>query len=94
MTTVYTIKGHNGFLIVALGHAEGSPEVCSAVSMMMTTAANWTLANGYDGVQVLKDGQAMIFIPLEMRGSETVYNLMKVGFEGLIKSYPEYIKAG
>lgn len=92
MTTVRLIEDHDAYVWEAEGHATGSPESCAAVSMLMTMAANWTVANEYDGEQILEDGHAVVRIPKSLRGAKTVSSLLQVGFESLERAKKNYVQ--
>ena len=94
MTAVNLGETRESYVIEAEGHATGNQDVCAALSMLFTMAANWTIANGYDGEQVLEEGHARITIPRDMRGARTVFNLICVGIDSLAKNYGDYVKKG
>lgn len=94
MTTFYLTETRDGYEVKAEGHATGNQDVCAALSMLLTMAANWTIASGYEGEQVLEEGYAVVFIPKELRGARTVFNLIKVGIDSLEKNYGDFVKKG
>ena len=94
MTTVYLEESREAYVIEAEGHATGNQDVCAALSMLLTMAANWTVASGYEEEQVLSDGYARVVIPRELRGARTVFNLIKVGIDGLEKNFGDFVKKG
>ena len=92
--SVYTRDGGNE--LYAEGHATGSPEVCAAVSAILTTLAGW-LSNNPDSIDEdvrpeidLQPGDAYIFCKGDAR-CNAVFEAAVIGLLQLQQSYPDYI---
>ena len=84
MTKVRFTERKGRYRIECKGHA-GSQEVCSAVSMLLFTLANFV---GEKGSYSLESGDAFV----EYGGSRVPYDMCKGGFEMLARDYPENVK--
>ncbi len=85
MTNVKITKENKHYRIEAKGHATGSEQVCSAISMLMFTLANY-LSDIAD--YQLDDGDAYI----DWYGEDPLFDMAKGGFEMLARDYPDYVK--
>lgn len=91
MTKVYLCKGEEQSTIRCRGHATGSPEVCSAVSMLV-----YTMINDLEVLQVpreikIANGYADITFNRNEK-TDTLYDFMKLGFNMLHESYREFVQ--
>ena len=77
MTTVTFIEGASCLIVKAKGHAEDT-ETCAALSMILTTFANWAGKYGLTS-QKLEPGDATVAIPAD----ETAIELAEVAFQSL-----------
>lgn len=84
MTKVRFTEWKGRYRIECKEHA-GSQEVCSAVSMLLFTLANFV---GERGKFSLKSGDSYV----EYGGDRVPYDMIKGGFEMLARDYPENVK--
>ena len=85
MTVVKMKRDGEHYRIEAKGHATGSVEVCSAVSMLLFTLVNYVADRAdYD----LKSGHSWV----EWFGSPIPYDMISGGFQLLARDYPDYLK--
>lgn len=80
------------YSVSADGHATGSPQLCAAVSCLLYTLAGWlnTTKREQTTEMKLEDGNARLAWS-GGAGSETVMELMLIGFLQLQKTEPERI---
>lgn len=93
MTEVYAAGSGDRFLITAYGHATGSPEVCAAVSTLLTALAGY-LHNDRE-IETLECELAPGCGFLEFRGGErarAVYDMTVIGLLQLEKAQPEHLR--
>lgn len=82
--------------MIACGHATGSPEICAAVSAIMTALAGW-IENNRDHL----DGKEAIFVDLQEGDTcilftgddcaEAAFSVAEIGIAQLANSFPEYV---
>lgn len=92
MTRVYCEKDGNRYTVTAQGHAEGSPEVCAAVSGLLYALAGYLQNEKGIGElhgRVLPGDFSMVFDGDNR--AEAVYNMTLIGLLQIEKSHPEYI---
>lgn len=92
MTKAYVEKESNGFHIMLIDHADGSPEVCAAISCLAYTLAGW-LANN-PGIKVWEKELNPGFVSLRFgrtTESEIAFDMMCIGLLQLENSFPEYV---
>lgn len=89
MTHVTCAHGGGRYTVRAIGHAEGSPSVCAAVSAIMFTFAGWARNAHPDSEIVLESGNASVTVHGECGD---VYDAVCIGFIQLAKSFPEQVK--
>ena len=91
MTRVMLKKGRGHCTIICRGHAEGSPEMCAAVSCLVYSAAGWL--RNTTGAQILDErlepGDA--YISFTGFGAKWLYDFLAVGFLQLEQHDPEHI---
>lgn len=75
MTTVTFVEGASCLIIRAKGHAEDT-ETCAAISMLLTTFANWAANYGLTR-QKLEAGDSTVTIPAD----ETAVELADIAFQ-------------
>ena len=80
MTTVTMVRGPE-IVVRAKGHGVDT-ETCAALSITLTSLANWAANNGYPD-QKLEPGDAEIRFPASIPGAEAIYDLIEAAFEGL-----------
>lgn len=81
MTNVYCEQNKNRYLILADGHAVGSPEVCAAVSGLIYALVGYCL--NASGVQVLENSLAPGHALLRWQGgreAKAAFELCVIGF--------------
>ncbi len=80
------------YSVSADGHATGSPQLCAAVSCLLYTLAGWLNTTKREQITEmrLEDGSARLAWK-GGAGSETVMELMLIGFLQLRKTEPERI---
>lgn len=94
MTQVYCEKYGIRYKVRAKGHAEGSPEVCAAVSGLLYALAGY-LENGDGMMNIITRRMESGNVSLDFEGgirAEAVYNMALIGLLQIEKSHPEYIK--
>lgn len=91
MTRVYLEKDGKTYTIDCKGHAEGSPEMCAAISCLVYAVAGWTHnAKTVRHTERLTEGDVrLVFSGCEE--CETVFDLATVGFLQLEKLDPERV---
>lgn len=93
MTKVYCDKYAGRYKVRARGHAEGSPEVCAAVSGLLYALAGYL--ENQKGITTigrrLDSGDVSLTFDGGIR-AEAVYNMTLIGLMQIEKSHPEYIK--
>ena len=92
MVTVELLRDGITYTVTAKGHATGSPEMCAAVSTLMTTLAGWA-ANAKDA-RLLDDKLDPGSARVSWRGigaSSEVFRLVEIGLRQLAASYPALI---
>ncbi len=95
MTRVYCESHGNRYTVCARGHAEGSPQVCAAISGIMYALLGY-VKNAQDESTIaysdrLSDGD----VEIDFRGgenAEAVYDMAVIGLLQIEKSHPEYIR--
>ena len=80
MTTVTMLSGPV-YYIRAKGHGIDT-ETCAALSIVLTSLANWAAGHGYQD-QKLTPGDAEIRFPASIPGADTVFELAEIAFQGL-----------
>ena len=92
MTKVKLASADGLYVLIAKGHATGSPEVCAAVSCLLYTLAGW-LKNrkGEKRPCVCNMSEAHANIIWDGEGAETAFEIMMIGFLQLAKAFPKYI---
>lgn len=92
MTRVYCEKDGNWYTVQARGHADGSPEVCAAVSGLLYALAGY--AENDREIRILgrklESGDFSIVFMGRNR-AKAVYNMTLIGLLQIEKSHPEYI---
>ncbi len=96
MTYVYCDVGDEKYFLRAVGHAEGSPEVCAAVSSIVYALAGYlenakalNTAEVYD--QKLESGDVEIYFG----GDDTaraVFEMAVIGIMQIAKAHPELVQ--
>ena len=81
MTTVTIIEYDDAWEIEAKNHAD-TPEVCAAISMVLTTLANWELKYGEETASLLP-GDSRVVITRSGPGPEAICSLAELAFEAL-----------
>lgn len=84
MTKVKFTEWKGRYRIECEDHA-GSQEVCSAISMLLFTLANFVADKGNFS---LESGNSYV----EYGGSRVPYDMVKGGFEMLARDFPENVK--
>lgn len=93
MTEVYVAGCGDLYLVTACGHAEGCPEVCAAISALLTALAGY-LQNDKE-IETLECELAPGCGYLEFRGGErarAVYDLTVIGLLQLAEAKPKYLR--
>ena len=80
MTTV-TIACGPEIIVTAKGHGIDD-ETCAALSITLTSLANWAAGKGFPD-QKLEPGDAEIRFPASIPGAEAILELIELAFEGL-----------
>ena len=80
MTTVTLFDGPV-YYIRAKGHGIDT-ETCAALSIVLTSLANWAAGHGYPD-QKLTPGDAEIRFPASIPGADEIYKLAEIAFQGL-----------
>lgn len=98
MTTVITAKKRGAtYLIRARHHADGSPEVCAAVSGLLYALGGFL--NTYDGEEVVVDECRIRPADVTFRFSggeaaEAAFRMAHIGLLQIAASHPDYVKFG
>ena len=92
MTEITMKETPYDYVIIAKGHATGNQDVCAAISMMLTSVANWVVANGSEEEQKLEEGDAVVVIPKKLSGAKTIFSLCDMSFSQLEKNYGDFAK--
>ena len=91
MTTVTLSQSGHTYKVKAAGHAAGSPEVCAAVSALMTTLAGYA-ENCAVRLEVrLEPGDSEVIFS-GGREAAGVYEAMCIGFMQLAASYGDFLQ--
>lgn len=93
MTKVYCERYGSCFKVRARGHAEGSPEVCAAISSLLYALAGY-LENDKKITTIsrkLDSGDVYISFYGGIR-AWTVYDMTLIGLMQIEKSHPDHIK--
>lgn len=93
MMIAYCWNKGNWYTVQARGHADGSPEVCAAVSGLLYALAGY--AENDRKIRMLgrklESGDFSITF-LGRNQAKAVYNMTLIGLLQIEKSHPEYIK--
>lgn len=95
MTRVYCEKGGRRYTVTALGHADGSPEVCAAISGILYALLGYVKNAQDESMIVYSDRISSGDVAIDFRGgenAEAVYDMTLIGLLQIEKSHPEYIK--
>ena len=92
MTKAYIEKVDTGCHVMLIDHADGSPEVCAAISCLAYTLAGW-LANNQ--VKVYEKQLEPGFVSIRFaktHDSEVAFDVFCIGLLQLENSFPDYLK--
>ena len=95
MTEIICTEGRDNWRIEARGHATGSPEVCAAISNLVTAVAAWAMCR--EDVTVhesrLSSGEAVVAFTGEREVCRAVWELARVDAALLERDYPQFVRA-
>lgn len=94
MTMVYCEKDGNRYIVTARGHAEGSPEVCAAISGILYALLGYVKNAQDESTIAYSDRISSGDVAIDFRGgknAEAVYDMTLIGLLQIEKSYPEHI---
>lgn len=93
MTRVYCEKDGNRYTVCAGGHAEGSPQVCAAISGLLYALAGYV--ENEKGIRVLDRRIGSGDFSISFQGgerAEAVYDMAVIGLLQIEKSSPDHIR--
>ena len=88
MTAVRVCREGKRLWLSARGHAEGSPEICGAVSVLLQTLADSAVASGALLYVCLRDGLGELCV---CRGQEKEFELTCRALRLLSEDYGDYV---
>ncbi len=95
MTEIILQEGKDLWKIEAKGHATGAPEVCAAISNLMTAVAGWAMCRNDVTVHEsrLSSGEAVISFAGDRTACRAIWELAQVDALLLQQAYPQTVRA-
>jgi len=95
MTKVNITSSNNTISLVAIDHATGSQQVCTAISTLLYTLEGWLInnpASNKNHSSQMKDGYAFIEYEMLDEKCKAVTSAVVFGLMQIENSFPEYIQ--